>query len=123
MLPTTVEVGWFGMGRTVVAVAAVAAVAAAGKEPAGRESVESVEPTVFRHRVLVRGHTGRTEHRGCSSVGICDWPVESEESLGRCCCTFLVGHSWSRSSGAGKTSSTSPAKDDRKSGQHGQFCH
>ena len=114
MLPTTAEVGWFGMGRTVVDVAVVAA-AAAGKEPAGRESVESVESKVFRHRVPMRVHTGRTENQGCSSVGICDWSEEYEESLRRCCCTFLVGHSWSRSSGAGKTSSTAPAKDDRRS--------
>lgn len=107
------EVGWFGMGRTVVAVAVVAA--AAGKGPAGRESVESVEPTVLRQRVPMKEHTGRTENRGCSSVGICDWSEESEELWGHCCCTVLVGHSWSRSSGAGKTSSTAPAKDDRKS--------
>lgn len=108
------EVGWLGMGRMVVAVAVVAA-AAAGMGPAERESVESVEPMALRHRVQMRGHTGRTENRGCSSVGICDLSEESDESLGRCCCTSLVEHSWWRSSCVGKTSSTAPAEDDHKS--------
>lgn len=113
-LLTTVQVGWAGRGRKFVAVAVVVVVAAAGKEPAGMESEGSVELTVFRHRVPRWERTASTENRGCSSVGICGRSEGSEESLRRCC-TFLVGHSWLRSSGAGKTSSTAPAKGDRKS--------
>ena len=100
--------GWAGTGRRVVA-----AVVAVDKEPAGRESGEFAGRVVRRHRVPIRGHTASTENQGCSSVGIYDWSEESEELLAGC--TVLAGHSWWRSSGAGRTNSTAPARDGHRS--------